>query len=287
MPGQIPLLMLIIHVPGGEDRSIAIKEWRTVIGRSSKTDLKIVSKQVSKIHAAIEIQDGVPYIRDLNSRNGVELNGALIREPHRLRPGDVALIGDARITVEPSSLLFRPREAQEALRKLLEQEAALRHQQASEQHAERRPRASLTVNESFVPTRQVARLVGRPVGNAAGEQPVLRVLRLASGQGPYDVARIEAFLMELNDGELVWIKPNVNVEVARLDHFPPATAVWIDEPEDFGSANQAMIIARATHYLPPFVEIEGAVHCGQTPDGRGIFSENGPDAVLVIAAAVP
>lgn len=286
MAGRIPLLTLVVHVPNGEDRRIDITEWRTVIGRSSKNDIKIVGKQISKIHAAIEITDGVPFIRDLGSRNGVELNGIQISQPERLRAGDLVVIGDARITVDAGSLLFRPREAQAALEALLAEEAALRAAEEAEREHYRRSRESLTVNESFVPTRQSPHIVGRPVGNAAGERPVLRVLRIASDRGPYDVARIEAFLVELADGQVAWVKPNRNIDVAHLDAFPTAHDVWIDEPEDFDvPGSQAMIIARATYYLPRLIEVVGAAEAGRTPDGRRIFAEYNPDAPLVLAPA--
>lgn len=283
MAGKIPLMLLIIHVPGGEDRLIEIKEWRTVIGRSSKTDIKIVSKQISKIHAAIEIDDSVPYIRDLGSRNGVELNGRVVVQPERLRAGDSLLVGDARITIDPSSLLFRPREAQIALQTLLEEEAALR---ALEEAEESERAHGLTVNESFVATRQSPHLVGRPLGNAAGDPPVLRLLRIAADRGPYDIARIEAFVLELSDGQLVWVKPNTNIEVAHIDVFPQVLDVWVDEPEDFGGPGaHAMIIARSTYHLPRRIEVVGSVEAGRTPDGRRIFSESDPAARIVIAPA--
>lgn len=283
MPARIPLLILIVHVPQGEDRRIEITEWRTVIGRSSKTDLKIVSKQISKIHAAIEIEDGVPYIRDLNSKNGVEINGTPITQPSRIRASDVLTIGDAVITVDRRSLIFRPHEAQQALQQLLQEESSLR-EQSNASDAGNRER--LTVNESFVPTRQTPHLVGRPLGNATGDRPILRVLRIASDRGPYDVARIEAFLVELPNGEVGWVKPNSNVDVAYLEGFPVVHDIWIDEPEDFGGpAAHAMIIARATYHLPNLIEVLGAIEVGRTPDGRRIFSESGPDTAIVLAPA--
>ncbi len=285
MPDRIPLMLLIVHVPGGEDRRIEIKDWRTVIGRSSKTDLKIVSKQISKIHAAIEIDDSVPYVRDLGSRNGVEVNGRAITQPERLRPGDILTIGDAVISVDTSSLVFRPHEAQVALQALLTQQAALRAQEDAASAAHR-SQSSSTVNQSFVPTRQSPLLVGRPVGNASGDPPVVRMLRIAADHGPYDIARIEAFLLELADGQLVWIKPNLNVEIAHPNTFTLADNVWIDEPEDFGGPGaHVMIIARQTFYLPRRIEVIGSTEIGRTPDGRRIFSEAAPHAAMVIAPA--
>ena len=51
-----------------------------VVGRAGAANLTLNAPQVSKLHAMV-IQDthGV-YVRDLASKNGVEVNGSIIRE---------------------------------------------------------------------------------------------------------------------------------------------------------------------------------------------------------------
>ena len=64
-----------------------------VIGRSSDADIVIAAKEVSRHHAQIvPDQDGWTLI-DLDSTNGVRLNGRPIGAPTRLQDGDVIEIG--------------------------------------------------------------------------------------------------------------------------------------------------------------------------------------------------
>jgi transcriptional regulator with GAF, ATPase, and Fis domain len=51
-------------------------------------------RSISRRHASIELQRGAWIVRDLGSRNGVLLNGALINEQAPLSPGDVLRIGE-------------------------------------------------------------------------------------------------------------------------------------------------------------------------------------------------
>ncbi|MBH0169526.1 MAG: FHA domain-containing protein [Bacillota bacterium] len=65
-----------------------------VFGRSSQTnetDVSFISPYVSRKHAEIYMQDGVSFIRDLDSKHGTALNNQLL-EPHmpkQLQSGDV------------------------------------------------------------------------------------------------------------------------------------------------------------------------------------------------------
>lgn len=283
MPARVPLLTLIVHVPGAEDRRIEIFDWRTVIGRSSKNDVQIVAKQISKIHAAIEIEDNVPYIRDLGSRNGVDVNGHPVIRSQALQAGDMISLGEANLTVDPHSLVFQPTEAQEVLKSLLTEEAALRRRTRSE-YRELVERRELTVNESMETTRQAAVLIGRWIGTATGAAPVLRRLRIAEEFGPRDTARIEPFVLELENGYRVWIRPFGDVDVTDIAAFPVANDVWFDEPEDFQSRPRAaQILMRTMHYLPPLLKVVGASDHGAAPDGLSVFSEAFGSQPLVLS----
>lgn len=87
-----------------------------VIGRSSTCDIRISSdeKKVSRRHCVIEIRPPHVHVRDLGSRNGTRLNGALIGPEHgdrelidgdRLRVGNVVL----RVTVHSEPGIESPR----------------------------------------------------------------------------------------------------------------------------------------------------------------------------------
>ncbi|EGY79628.1 FHA domain/GGDEF domain protein [Peptoniphilus indolicus ATCC 29427] len=65
----------------------------TVIGRSSKCDIAIKDKFVSKEHIEIREEDGVYFLEDLNSANGTFLNGEEVHDIIELRNGDKIGVG--------------------------------------------------------------------------------------------------------------------------------------------------------------------------------------------------
>jgi pSer/pThr/pTyr-binding forkhead associated (FHA) protein len=72
---------------GGNDLPLGHSE--IVIGRGVECDVVLSSALVSRRHARLTINDdGVVTIHDLQSRNGVYVNGELAREPRRLEVGD-------------------------------------------------------------------------------------------------------------------------------------------------------------------------------------------------------
>ncbi len=65
----------------------------TIIGRSLDCHLTIEDPLVSRRHARIVVGEGGAQIEDLGSRNGVKVNGAVVRQPTALRNGDRLRIG--------------------------------------------------------------------------------------------------------------------------------------------------------------------------------------------------
>jgi hypothetical protein len=65
----------------------------TVIGRSLECNLTIEDPLVSRQHARIVIADDVATVEDMESRNGVRVNGLQIRAAAPLRDGDRVRIG--------------------------------------------------------------------------------------------------------------------------------------------------------------------------------------------------
>ena len=65
----------------------------TVIGRSLDANLTIEDPLVSRQHARITVDDDGGMVEDLDSRNGVRLNGVTIRGATRLADGDRVRIG--------------------------------------------------------------------------------------------------------------------------------------------------------------------------------------------------
>jgi hypothetical protein len=65
----------------------------TILGRSLDCHVTIEDPLVSRQHARIVIDDEGALIEDLGSRNGVKVNGAVLREHARLNDGDRLRIG--------------------------------------------------------------------------------------------------------------------------------------------------------------------------------------------------
>lgn len=65
-----------------------------VIGRGSKTaDLPIKDGNISRRHAAIVLQGGAYYVKDLGSTNGIEYAGRRV-DSKRIEEGDIVQICD-------------------------------------------------------------------------------------------------------------------------------------------------------------------------------------------------
>lgn len=82
-----------------------MKEMEVSIGRSSLNDLVVANKQVSNFHAKLEFHsDGTLWIFDLNSTNGVFVNGSKIQKKARVMPGDVVKLGTYELDWEEQIL---------------------------------------------------------------------------------------------------------------------------------------------------------------------------------------
>ncbi len=81
----------------GEKRSFELRS-RTRLGRATGCELHIDSPSVSRYHALVVVDADGAVIEDLNSTNGVYVNGRkILRE--RLRNGDSVTMGEAKFRV--------------------------------------------------------------------------------------------------------------------------------------------------------------------------------------------
>lgn len=75
-----------------DTRPIRIDRQVCILGTHARVHLPLPSSHVSRTHALIVTSGGETYVRDLASRNGVYVNGQLVREV-RLRHADLLCIG--------------------------------------------------------------------------------------------------------------------------------------------------------------------------------------------------
>ncbi len=79
----------------GEQNEIAfsLEKEQITIGRDTDNDIILRDKKISKHHATIFRQDLEHWIEDLNSKNGVFINGSPIRGKERLMDGTLIKLG--------------------------------------------------------------------------------------------------------------------------------------------------------------------------------------------------
>jgi adenylate cyclase len=86
-------------VPTGNGAPIALIRPRLRLGRRESCDICLPYPNVSGLHCELVFHKGRWTIRDLNSTNGVKVNGARILEK-LLHPGDRISIGKRDYTIK-------------------------------------------------------------------------------------------------------------------------------------------------------------------------------------------
>ncbi|MFO0980116.1 MAG: FHA domain-containing protein [Planctomycetaceae bacterium] len=86
-------------IPCGGGDSIPLLSPKLLVGRRSSCDIKLDFPNVSSHHCELELRKGYWHIRDLNSSNGVKVNGERC-ETHVLMPGDEISIAKHSFRVE-------------------------------------------------------------------------------------------------------------------------------------------------------------------------------------------
>jgi len=77
-----------------KDSTLPLSEAETTVGRETSNGIAIVDPSVSRKHFALDCHEGRFRIRDLDSRNGTQVNGMAVEE-HWLHHGDYVSAGDS------------------------------------------------------------------------------------------------------------------------------------------------------------------------------------------------
>ena len=85
----------------GDQRDYGISiSTRGTIGRSADCDLTITDdEEISKRHCELAVEGGYVLISDLNSTNGTFVNGVPIKSGHRLKSGDIVMVGRTEMRI--------------------------------------------------------------------------------------------------------------------------------------------------------------------------------------------
>ena len=85
---------VFMHIKGpGAPQTIVIERGEHIIGRSTEASLRFLSSRVSRKHAKLFTKETDTYCIDLESHNGLLLNGIKVHSV-ALRDGDTLQIGD-------------------------------------------------------------------------------------------------------------------------------------------------------------------------------------------------
>ena len=85
--------------PTGGGDPIPLTKERLLIGRRGECDIALKFKNVSSQHCRLTLEQGYWFIRDLNSRNGVKVNGLRVQRK-RLDPGDKVSVSKHQYQIE-------------------------------------------------------------------------------------------------------------------------------------------------------------------------------------------
>jgi pSer/pThr/pTyr-binding forkhead associated (FHA) protein len=87
---------LIVRMPGQPDEVFEITKPETLIGRAPTCDLQIPDDSMSREHAVVQCDGETATLEDLQSTNGVKVNGKRVRSGE-LAHGDEIEIGQTRM----------------------------------------------------------------------------------------------------------------------------------------------------------------------------------------------
>lgn len=88
-------MKLIIEDDEGRKTVVPLVRERITLGRGSDNAIRLTDRNVSREHAVLLVRDGPRVIiEDLDSFNGILLNGVRIEGAAEIRPGDLVEIGD-------------------------------------------------------------------------------------------------------------------------------------------------------------------------------------------------
>ncbi|HTE85067.1 MAG TPA: FHA domain-containing protein [Dehalococcoidia bacterium] len=84
---------------GGQGREIEVESISLLIGRDPECDLVLDSIFVSRCHARLCRKGDGYEITDLESRNGIEINGQAVERAADIEPGDAFTIGPFELQI--------------------------------------------------------------------------------------------------------------------------------------------------------------------------------------------
>lgn len=105
------MLKLEVVMEGHAPHVVALGDSPLLIGRAPSNDLVVPDDQISWHHAAIWVEGGRPWVRDMGSKNGTFFNGQRLRGAEALAIGDRVALGthtEIRVSTGGEVASYRP-----------------------------------------------------------------------------------------------------------------------------------------------------------------------------------
>jgi serine phosphatase RsbU (regulator of sigma subunit) len=100
---QVSPMSLHVVTTDGSPFDHALDGESFVVGRSSKADLTVPDRSMSRMHARFYFDNETWHIEDLGSRNGTLLGGRPVNDPVKIGHGSVMQIGSTSITLRETT----------------------------------------------------------------------------------------------------------------------------------------------------------------------------------------
>ncbi len=91
-----------LTIEDDEGKSVVVPLIRDqiTIGRQDGNTIRLTEQNISRRHARLFQQDGLLYVEDLGSFNGVKVNGIRLAAPSPVNDGDLIVVGDYKLGVK-------------------------------------------------------------------------------------------------------------------------------------------------------------------------------------------
>lgn len=95
------MFKLLIEDDAGGQTVVPLVREELTIGRQEGNTIRLTERNVSRRHARLSVENGRVFIEEASARYGLKINGRRLTERMEFKEGDVLLVGDYRLSLQP------------------------------------------------------------------------------------------------------------------------------------------------------------------------------------------